>query len=428
MIHALYSAGLTVGLIGYLPFYLARRSRGGRRGVALAQRWGHLGDRLPPQPRCWIHAVSVGEAVAAAPLIHAIHARWPGLGLVVTTVTPTGAEVVRNGLGALVTHRYFPVDLPGPVRRALGGVRPRFFIAMETELWPNFFRACAASKIPAMIANGRISDRSFRRYQRVRFMMKPVLSGISVFGMQSDLDAQRIIALGAPRDRVFVTGSLKADVDPTGHETPLKWAAALGVRPGEPVWVSGSTHRGEEDAVLGAFRRAVGRMPRLRLVLAPRHPERVGEVERLFTDAGLATVRRSALPDPGSSAPVIIVDTVGELADIYAIADVVFVGGSLVPVGGHNLLEPALRGKPVLFGPHVTNFRESAQLLLSAGGALAVTDREELADRLLELLEGPDRRTTMGHAALEAALSLRGGVRETLALIDRFLIGPGALA
>ena len=206
VIRAVYSAGLAVWLAGYLPVYLARRHRQGAL-AGLAQRLGRFEPGLPPEPRCWVHAVSVGEAVAAAPLVEAIRARWPRLAVVMTTVTPTGARVVRDRLAGRAAHRYFPVDLPGAVRRALDAVRPRFFIGLETELWPNFYAALGTRCIPAMVANGRISDRSYRGYRRVRFAIAPALARVAAFGMQTRQDADRIVALGAPADRVVVTGT-----------------------------------------------------------------------------------------------------------------------------------------------------------------------------------------------------------------------------
>jgi 3-deoxy-D-manno-octulosonic-acid transferase len=417
--YALYSAVLGVGLLAYLPTFLVRRRRAGY-GQHLGQRLGRLGDGLPPEPRCWIHAVSVGESAVAVPLVEGIRGRWPELSVVVSTITPTGARIVAERLAARAVHRYFPVDLPGPVRRALDAARPRFFIAIETELWPNFLRALATRRIPAMIANGRISDRSFRRYHRVRWLMRRVLADISVFAMQSTEDAQRIIALGAPPERVVVTGNLKSDLLPDAPDE-AGWRERLGLGEGDRLWIAGSTHRGEEAMALEAFVRAKARCPALALLLAPRHPERAGEVEDLIRSRGLTAVRRSRLPRGATSGRVIILDTVGELAQLYGLAEVVFVGGSLVPVGGHNVLEPAMRGKPVLFGPHTSNFREGAELLQRGGGGLVVKDVDELAREITRLLEDRDLAGRMGRAAREAFAGRQGAVGATLDLIARHL-------
>jgi 3-deoxy-D-manno-octulosonic-acid transferase len=417
--YALYSAVLGLGLLAYLPTFLVRRRRAGY-GQHLSQRLGRIGDGLPPEPRCWIHAVSVGESAVAVPLVEGIRRRWPELGVVASTITPTGARIVAERLAGRAVHRYFPVDLPGPVRRALDAARPRFFIAIETELWPNFLRALAARRIPAMIANGRISDRSFRRYRRVRWLMRRVLANVSVFAMQSEEDARRIIALGAPPERVVVTGNLKSDLLP-GASDDSEWRQRLGLDAGDRLWIAGSTHRGEEALVLDAFVHAKARCPGLALLLAPRHPERAGEVEELIRALGLTAARRSRLPQDAARAAVTILDTVGELAQLYALAEVVFVGGSLAPVGGHNMLEPAMRGKPVLFGPHTSNFREGAELLQMSGGGLVVKDGDELARELTRLLEDRDLAHRMGQAARDAFAGRQGAVSATLDLIARHL-------
>jgi 3-deoxy-D-manno-octulosonic-acid transferase len=422
--YVLYSAVLGVGLLAYLPAFLARRHRAGY-GRDLAQRFGRLGDGLPPEPRCWIHAVSVGESTAAVPLVEGIRRRWPELGLVVTTITPTGARIVGERLAGTATHRYFPIDLPAPVRRALDAVHPCFFVAIETELWPNFLRALARRRVPAMIANGRISDRSFRRYRWIRGLMRRVLADVSVFAMQTDEDARRIIALGAPPSRVVVTGNLKSDLVPeaTGADAAA-WRERLRLGAGARLWIAGSTHRGEEAVVLDAFLRARTRCPDLALLLAPRHPERAGEVEDLIRERGLSAARRSRLPGDGQPGAVVILDTVGELAALYTLAEVVFVGGSLVPIGGHNVLEPAMRGKPVLVGPHMSNFREGAELLQRSGGGLVVKDGPELERELTRLLEDRDLGRRMGEAARHAFTGRQGAVGATVDLVGRHLWPP----
>jgi 3-deoxy-D-manno-octulosonic-acid transferase len=252
--------------------------------------------------------------------------------------------------------------------------------------------------------------------------MRRVLGTITVLAMQSDEDARRAIALGALPERVVVTGNLKHEPLPDPAGAADLWHRLLGLSAGQPVWIAGSTHRGEDEAVLEAHRRALAERPGLVLVLAPRHPERVGEVMALATKSGFNPARRSSLPTRGRSAtPVIVLDTVGELAQLYSIADVVFVGGSLSALGGHNVLEPALRGKPVLFGPHTSNFREAASILLAAGGGQVVRDAGELATELCRLLADPQLRAWRGGAAREAAASRHGAARATLDLVARYL-------
>jgi 3-deoxy-D-manno-octulosonic-acid transferase len=440
--YALYTALLAAGVAAYAPLAVARRLT---RGVPLnlKARLGYGGDP-GPGPRGWVHAVSVGEAIAAAPLVDGLRRAYPGLPLVVTTVTPTGARVVAERFAGLASHRYFPLDFPGAVRRTVATIDPAFFICMETELWPNMLRALAARGVPAMIANGRISDRSFRRYRLVRAALRDVLADVRVFAMRSDEDARRIIALGAAPERVVVTGNLKTDApaDPAGAAD--LWRRLLGLPPQRRVWIAGSTHRGEEEAVLAAHAAALADEPDLTLVLAPRHPERVDEVLALIAARGWRGVKRSTLPggrlsgershaasgsghlrpEPDSRPPlqqIIVVDTIGELAQMYSVADAVFVGGSLVPRGGHNVLEPALRRKPVLIGPHTDNFREAADLLLAGGGAAVVRDAASLATELRALLADRALAARRGEAGFESLGAHHGAVRQTLDLVARFL-------
>ena len=445
MMRPIYTTAALVALATvYAPAAAVRRVS---RGVPLNLR-ARLGRAKPLPgvgPRAWLHAVSVGEAIAATPLVEGLRRRYPSLPLVMTTGTETGATLVRDRFHEHATHRFLPLDLPGPVRRAVAAIDPAFFICMETELWPNLLRTLAARRVPVMIANGRVSDRSFRRYQLVRGFMRNVLNDVTVFGMRTVEDARRIMALGAQPERVFVTGNIKneAGEDPAGAAE--LWRRLLGLTNGRPVWVAGSTHRGEEDAVLDAHAAARARVPDLALVLAPRHPERVPEVLGLIAARGWAGVRRSELPQKASArawrspgarpvpsgearepaSPIIILDSVGELAQLYTVADVVFVGGSLVEAGGHNLLEAAARGKAVLTGPHTENFRDSAELLLGCGAARTVRSARELGAELGTLLADPALRDLLGAAGRVAIASRHGAVRETLDLAARFLAFPG---
>jgi 3-deoxy-D-manno-octulosonic-acid transferase len=428
--YALYTVIALMALVAvWLPLALFRRFT---RGVPLNAR-ARLGGEAAPHPgrrSGWLHAVSVGEAIAAAPLVEGLRRLHPELPLVMTTVTSTGARVVRERYAGLVTHRFFPLDFPWVVRRAVSSIDPAFLICMETELWPHTLRALASRGVPVMIANGRISDRSYGRYRLVRRLLRPVLADVRVFAMQSDEDARRIIALGAHPERVVVTGNLKLEavVADAAGAVDL-WRRLLGLAPEQRVWIAGSTHAGEDDPVLEAHRAALDDHPETVLVIAPRHPERTGEVLARLARRGWPAVRRSELPSAAtrgttSVPPVIVLDTVGELATLYAIADVVFIGGSLVPVGGHNLLEAAQRRKPVLVGPHTGNFRESVGLLESAGAAIVVRDAAELGRELRRLLADPDLRAKLGEAGYEAVASRHGAVRETLDLVGRFLLSP----
>jgi 3-deoxy-D-manno-octulosonic-acid transferase len=429
MMRSLYTgvAWVAVGTV-YAPLAAVRRIT---RGVPMhiAARLGRWAPLSGTGPRAWLHAVSVGEVIAATPLVEGLRRRYPSLPLVLTTVTDTGAKVARERFGDAATHRYLPVDLPGPVRRATAAVDPAFLICMETELWPNLLRRLAKRRVPVMIANGRLSDRSFRRYQLVRRLMREVLDDVTVFAMRSPEDARRIIALGARPEKVFVTGNIKHEAGATeGAGAAELWRRLLGLTNGRPTWIAGSTHRGEEEAVLAAHAEASRRFPDLALVVAPRHPERVPEVDALIRSRGWTVLRRSdlpqrAMPDAGRF-PIIVLDTVGELAQLYSVADVVFVGGSLVAAGGHNLLEAAARGKPVLTGPHTENFRDAAELLLRCRAARTVTDAPTLGAELMALLAEPTLREQRGEAGRAAVASSHGAVQETLELAARFLAVP----
>lgn len=419
--YPLYSLALsTLGLF-YLPVFLVRKVWRAGHPLALAERLGRV--PLAPGPdRFWVHAVSVGEVMAAAPLVAALRVRWPEFRVAVSTVTATGAQVARERLAGTEATFVFPLDLALATRRAVRRVRPRCFIGLETEIWPNFLHTLARSGIPAVLANGRISDRSFRRYARVRPLFRRVLGQVTLFAMQSEADAQRITALGAPPERVVVTGNLKMELAAPVGGAGLRWRGLLGLGTA-PVLVAGSTHRGEEGPLLDAFLslRRSGRG--VRLVLAPRHPERVDEVEALVGARGLRSVRRSRLEPGGAGAEVILLDTVGELGEIYAAADVVFVGGSLVPVGGHNVIEAARHARAVVFGPIMTNFREASNLLLEAGAALQIPAAAGLEDALRALLEDPDRRHRLGAAAAAAVRAHQGACRRTIEALEAVVVG-----
>ena len=423
--YRLYSLALALLALAYLPLFLVRKVWGAGYPVALRERLGFV--RVPPasspRSRLWVHAVSVGEVMAAVPLVQALRMRWPAADVVVSTVTATGDRVARARLPESAATFTFPLDFPGAVRRTVARVEPACFIALETELWPNLLRALRRAGVPAVLANGRISDRSYGRYRRVRGLFRRVLDDVALFCMQSEEDARRIISLGARPERVIVTGNLKMEVPPGESGTAELWRRLLHLGPA-PVVVAGSTHRGEEALVLDAFQAVSPSAAGLRLVLAPRHPERLDEVEGLVRARGLPVVRRSRV-SAGNAPAVILVDTMGELASLYAVADVIFVGGSLVPVGGHNVVEPALHAKAVVFGPHMTNFREAAALLLGAGAACQVKDGTELAATLGTLLGDGAARKALGQAAWTAIRAHQGACVRTMAAIEQVLTAPG---
>lgn len=423
--YRLYTLGLLAFFGVRLPGLLAqalvrgryRQGLGERLGRIPAEAWGLGPGRRP----IWIHAVSVGEVLAATPLVRRLADSGRGP-LLLSTVTETGNGVARDRLGAWAAGIcFFPFDLPGPVGRALDAAAPRLVILTETEIWPNFLAACAARRIPVALVNGRISDRSFRRYRLVRRPLARALEAIGLFGMQTERDADRIRALGAPADRVRVLGNLKFDAGTGGAEAPdgARLRRILGIEDGRPVLVAGSTHRGEEAVILDAFRRLRAEVPDLFLVLGPRHPERATEVGVLLRECGLPWRRRSE--EPRWPVDLLLLDTMGELSSLYALATVAFVGGSLVAVGGHNILEPAAAGRPILFGPRMENFAEIAATFVAAGAAVQVGSAEEVAPALRDLLRRPERAEEMGVAAQALVARHRGATARTLAALEPYL-------
>jgi 3-deoxy-D-manno-octulosonic-acid transferase len=423
--YRVYSVVLALLAIGYLPLFLVRKVWGAGYPVALRARLGCVTVPPPPMPngRFWVHAVSVGEVMAAIPLVQALRVRWPAADIVVSTVTATGERVARARLSEAAAMLTFPLDFPGTVRRTVRRVEPGCFIALETELWPNLLRALRQSRVPAVLANGRISDRSYRRYRLVRRVFRRVLDDVALFCMQSEEDARRIISLGASPERVLVTGNLKMEAPSGEAGAEQLWRRLLHLGQA-PVVVAGSTHRGEEATMLDAFLAMRPAAEDLRLVLAPRHPERLDEVEGLARSRGLSVVRRSRV-SAANGAPVILLDTMGELASLYAVADVIFVGGSLVPIGGHNVVEPALHAKAVVFGPHMANFRDAAALLLRADAAVQVKDGAELTAALGRLLTDVPARQALGRAAWSAVRSHQGACVRTIAGLERVLALSG---
>ncbi len=386
------------------------------------ERYG-FGARLVPQG-VWLHAVSVGEVQACAPLVSALSRRHPGLPLTVTTFTPTGSARARALFGNLATVRYVPFDLPGAVRRFFRRVQPQLAVIFETELWPNLYRECTRRRIPLVLASARISARSVSRYRRLGALFSDTLARTALVAAQGAADAERFRTLGADPAATHVTGNIKFDFElPAG-------IAARGAQlradyaPDRPLWVAGSTHGGiEEQAVLAAHERVRQAHPGALLVLAPRHPPRFEEVAQQLRASGVDFLRRSATAtaarDPRCA--VLLLDSLGELLDFYAAADVAFVGGSLAPIGGHNLLEPAALGVPILTGPNNSNSEEIARLLIARGAAELVHDGAELGDRVSALLAESATRERMGAAGRASVDSNRGALEKLLALIEPLL-------
>ncbi|ACM20460.1 CMP-3-deoxy-D-manno-octulosonate--lipid A tetraacyldisaccharide 3-deoxy-D-manno-octulosonate transferase [Geotalea daltonii FRC-32] len=403
MIIFLYNLLAVISIPFVVSYHLYRSISRGRK-TAFTERFGFIPaselKTLAGSEVIWLHAVSVGETIAAVPLVKALRQRYPRKKIVVSNVTETGREVAQKIAGVDLCI-YFPFDYPFAVARALNRVRPSLVLIMETEIWPNFIRKARALHIPVVLVNGRISDRSFRRYLKLSWFFGPVLRLLSAICMQSGEDARRIQAVGALPAQVQVTRNLKYDISVPTHSVPEReQIKARYCLPGDVlVFTAGSTHEGEEAAVIAAYKAAKTVDNGVIMVLAPRHPERARQVAGLLAAAGISYRFRSALHENEgalAAGEVLLVDTIGELLNLYAVSDVVFVGGSLVPTGGHNVLEPAALSVPVIFGPHMDNFREISALVLAGRAGIRVADGDELAAQLQALLKDNDRRRQMG--------------------------------
>ncbi len=427
-----------LGLVAAFPIVVWKMATRARVRAGL---WRRLGIEVEPRPGdrpcIWVHGVSVGEVIASKPLVREIQRELPDYEVVISTTTNTGLEVARKHFPGLFAF-YYPLDLSWAVRRVLRAVRPSLIVLVELEIWPNFLRLAYESGVPVVLVNGRISQRSFRGYRLIKRLLFRPLAKIRQFCVQDETYARRFVALGVPESQVLVTGSLKYDNLASADDAGALAAdvrARLGL--GEaPVLVCGSTHPPEEREALAVYGRLRAEFPSLRLILAPRHIERAGEVAREAAAAGFAVAHKTEIDAVGAAgttgagaawgAPVIVVDTIGELARIYAAATVAFVGGSLVPHGGQNMLEPAGLGRPTLFGPHVENFRESADLLLRSGGAEVVADAAALEAAVRALLRNPAAAEEMGRRARAAVDGCRGAARRTVAVLKDILSRKGA--
>lgn len=406
-----------------LPLVALRLWLRARKAPAYRQR---IGERfalgLPAMQRggIWVHAVSVGESIAAAPMIRALLKQYPDAPITVTCMTPTGSERITAMFAdePRIQHCYLPYDLPWAAGRFLDHVQPRLGIIMETELWPNHIHQCARRGIPVMLANARLSERSARGYGRFARLTRPMLAQMSGFAVQTETEARRFRDLGARPECVTVTGSIKFDlsIDPQLPEGAAQlreqWQATE-----RPVWIAASTHAGEDESILAAHRELLVSHPQALLILVPRHPERFNSVHELCQQQGFSTVRRSSGQAVDSATSVLLGDTMGELLFLYALADVAFVGGSLVPNGGHNLLEPAALAKPVLSGPHLFNFLEIATMLRSAGALEEASDAKALAAAVRRLFDQPQLAKVMADAGLNVMKANQGALQRLLDLI-----------
>jgi 3-deoxy-D-manno-octulosonic-acid transferase len=410
-----------------LPFALLRLLWRSRRVPAYRRRWRERLAAAPSPPQAadvWVHAVSVGEVQAALPLLR--HLLGQDLRVLVTTTTPTGAARLKDLLGDAVQHRYTPFDLPGIVRRFLGQVRPRLVLIMETEIWPNLLAVCRQRGVRIVLINARLSARSARGYARLPRFSRQVMRCFSCIAAQSRADAERFVQLGVEPARIAVTGSIKFDVEPPASLTDRAEALRRTWGNDRPVWVAASTRDGEEEQVLSAHAAVRRALPSALLVLVPRHPERFDRVAALVQREGFACARRSMHQSCGAETTVFLGDSMGELALFYAAADLAYVGGSLVPTGGHNLLEPAAAGLPVLAGPHTFNFAEVARLLAERGALRQVQNAGELAERVADLLGDATERARIGELGRRVIEENRGALQRIMALVDAGLAGDCA--
>lgn len=431
----LYSLLLTVGFVVLLPRFAIDALRTRKYVTGLRQRLGDL-PKLPPsdQPLIWLHCVSVGETEAARPLVRALRERFPSYRLVVSTTTVTGQQVAQRVFRQeAVAIFYFPIDWVWTVRRVLRTLNPSAVLIMETELWPNLLRTCRRQSIPVALVNGRISANSFRRYRMIRLFTARMLNNLTIAIMQSERDVTRIRELGMASERTSSSGNLKFDgASNAGNDAALSAdiRSRFGFSKSESLIVAASTHWPEEQVLIDAFKRihqsAQGR--RIRLLIAPRHPERFTEVADLIADSGLSWARRTAPPEKDdATCEVILLDSIGELRAVFPLADIAFIGGSIASHGGHNVLEPAVEGVCVITGPHTDNFAAIIQTLLSEGalvqlGEVAISEAaKQLAATIKELLEDENRRREIGQTAMAVCESNRGATNRTMQILAKLL-------
>ncbi len=419
---------LTIFLvIAAIPVFVFRLFREEGFGQRLRQSFGFLpAEELAPvaDKQCiWLHAASVGEIVATSPIVKEIRRELPGIPVLISVVTASGYAMAKRIITEADSIIFFPLDLPWLSRRVIARIKPRIFLPVETELWPNFLYAARAHGLPVVMVNGRISDKSVIRYRYLRSILQDMLDTVGRFCMQSMIDAQYIIRLGAAPRRVFVTGNTKfdqtyTDVSETDKESLIR---ELGFADRQPILVAGSTHRGEEELLYAALKRVREVHPQSGLVIAPREILRADELIALAAKAGLRAVRRTGVDKAEAGYDVVVLDTIGELGKIYSVGEIIFVGGSLVAQGGHNILEPAAHGKPIVVGPNMFNFKDSYALFSSHGACDTVYDGAELGEKLLYILGNDQVRKEMGEKALIIIRENRGAARKSVQHIKHVL-------
>lgn len=418
-LHVRYLYSLILLLL--LPLALARLAWLGLRNPGYRQRWRERFGFIPafaPGPHIWLHAASVGEVLAAAPLVERLRNLYPGHRIVMTTMTPTGARSVEQRFAGAVRHLYLPYDLGFVVRHFLRRLKPDLLWVMEMELWPNLFHECHRAGIPVTLINARMSARSAAAYRRIGSLMRATLGNTRLIAAQSHADAERLIRLGAPPATTVVTGNLKFDIRLPRSISEEAQVLRRTLSVNRPVWIGASTHEGEEKLLLDAFVCVLEQFPDCLLMLAPRHPERFDRVADLCRRRGFSLVRRQEQPVTAATAQIYLVDTLGELPVCYAASDIAFVGGSLVAVGGHNMLEPASLAVPIVIGPHTFNFTDIAGVLTDCGAARVIADAGELASCVATLLGDADLRYQAGQNGQRIVRNNAGAVEELLELLQ----------
>ncbi len=427
MVYLLYDLMLYASALFLVPYYLLRGFRYGKTRRGIRERLGSYEQSFRQLSHgrkvIWVHAVSVGETRAAIPLLKSLRERYPDAFLILSNVTETGREIAA-GVSEIDHYIFFPFDLRWIVRKAFNIIQPDIIVLVETEIWPNFVLEAKRRNIPLVLVNGRISDRSFPRYRMAGKLLEPILDSISVYCMQSEQDSRRIRHLGAAAGRVQVTGNVKFDM-----QSPQIDSADLDALKNEfklpvngRIWVAGSTHDGEETQLVDVYKKLSKVCPELLLVLVPRHPERCRQVQDELTKLEISSTLRSTVATMNSNlqpGEVLIVDTLGEMLKLYATADLVFVGGSLVNIGGHNVLEASLLNKPVLYGSYMQNFKEIARLVRAAHAGLQVKDADDLYRQMRLLLENPDEARRIGDNGYHLLESNRGATQRTIEEIER---------
>ncbi|RPH49800.1 MAG: 3-deoxy-D-manno-octulosonic acid transferase [Desulfobacteraceae bacterium] len=419
----IYQIIYTIIVISVSPFILLSAIIGKNR---IRQRFAlSLPSDSAGKPRIWIHALSVGEVMSALPLIEAIRLKYRDKEIVFTVTTIKGLEIARKEIGDRVKIIPMPLDFWWSIQRIVSHINPSFFILVETDIWPALITCLSDKKIKCFLVNGRISPRTNKSYKKFLFFIKPVLNRFTLCMMQSGLDAGRLLEAGIDPDRIITTGNIKFDRDwlPMQKEERDTWLNKLSLDPDDDIWVAGSIHKDEDQIILNVFSRLVPEFPRLRLILAPRNIEESDKILKTSQETGLKSILKKDLKDNRLPYKVLILNTIGELGRIYGLAKVSFVGGSMVPLGGHNLLEPASFGCPVLFGPHMHNFVLMSELLLAEKGGFKVVNEEELYASVKMLLEDPRLLGITGRSAKQFADKHRGAIKEVLRSIGQHVDG-----